>query len=202
MIGIDYSHAFVNAANALKQGEALPYSVALEGNMRYTNLARAPASADKAALARCAFMHGDATNLDIKVLTNNNNSNGQQQPQLFSCIVAANLLDRLPSPRAFLRACGQLLAKGGVLVLTSPYTWMTEYTPVSEFLGSHDVETAGKKKDQAKEETKEQGKPAAAAVRSSFEDLKAFLTDKKEFALLSEVRDGTVREGSNKGWEE
>lgn len=43
---------------------------------------------------------------------------------------------RLPSPRAFLQSIPQFLKPGGLLVLVSPYSWLEEYTPVSEWVGA------------------------------------------------------------------
>ncbi len=63
-------------------------------------------------------MQGDATALDVAQLGGK-----------FDCVVGANLIDRLPSPAKFLASCAELINSGGVLVLTSPYTWLAEYTP-------------------------------------------------------------------------
>ena len=46
----------------------------------------------------------------------------------FGCVLAANLICRLHDPSMFLLRCGTLVAKGGILVITSPYTFMTEFT--------------------------------------------------------------------------
>ena len=47
----------------------------------------------------------------------------------FGCVLAANLICRLQDPLMFLVRCASLVARGGILVITSPYTFMTEYTP-------------------------------------------------------------------------
>jgi 2-polyprenyl-3-methyl-5-hydroxy-6-metoxy-1,4-benzoquinol methylase len=52
-------------------------------------------------------------------------------------VLAANLICRLPRPTAFLERCSSLVAPGGVLVLTTPYTWLSDYTPKSEWLGGY-----------------------------------------------------------------
>ncbi len=58
----------------------------------------------------------------------------------FQVISAINLIDRLPRPRAFLRQLPRLLAPGGQLLLTSPFTWLEEYTPSREWLTSEEVQ--------------------------------------------------------------
>jgi ribosome modulation factor len=49
--------------------------------------------------------------------------------------LAANLIDRLHQPTAFLKQIHQRLNLGGVLMLSSPYTWLEEHTKRSEWLG-------------------------------------------------------------------
>ena len=53
----------------------------------------------------------------------------------FDAIIASNLLCRLPSPRKFLRDISSFIKPDGVLVLISPYSWLEEYTPKSEWIG-------------------------------------------------------------------
>ncbi|MHB8253061.1 MAG: 5-histidylcysteine sulfoxide synthase [Acidiferrobacter sp.] len=53
----------------------------------------------------------------------------------YDLVVAANLIDRLYQPRKFLEDIADRIHSGGLLVLTSPYTWLTEHTPRSEWLG-------------------------------------------------------------------
>ena len=53
----------------------------------------------------------------------------------YDLVVAANLIDRLYDPHKFLADIGQRIVPGGVLVLTSPYTWLEEHTPRSQWLG-------------------------------------------------------------------
>lgn len=59
-------------------------------------------------------------------------------PQLgcFDLIVAANLLDRVPHPSHLLRSLPGRLNPGGRLLLTSPYTWLQEYTDPTEWLAA------------------------------------------------------------------
>ena len=46
-----------------------------------------------------------------------------------SCKKGANLICRLPNPLAFIDRVATLVAVGGVLVLTTPWTWLEDYTP-------------------------------------------------------------------------
>ena len=55
----------------------------------------------------------------------------------YDLVLAANLIDRLYSPRAFLANIHRRINPGGILVLTSPYTWDETYTKKEEWLGGY-----------------------------------------------------------------
>lgn len=61
------------------------------------------------------FAQGDACNLPENL--------GQ-----FGVILAANLVCRLHSPREFLHRLAELVAPGGILVITAPYTWLQQFS--------------------------------------------------------------------------
>jgi 2-polyprenyl-3-methyl-5-hydroxy-6-metoxy-1,4-benzoquinol methylase len=48
----------------------------------------------------------------------------------FDVIFAGNLIDRLYDPEAFLRSIVTFLTDKSILVLTSPYSWLEDYTKV------------------------------------------------------------------------
>jgi SAM-dependent methyltransferase len=62
------------------------------------------------------FVEGDACKLDKSL--------GK-----FSFIFGGNLIDRLYDPEAFLVQVSQFLELNGVLMLSSPYSWLEEFTP-------------------------------------------------------------------------
>ena len=53
----------------------------------------------------------------------------------YDLILAANLIDRLYSPRKFLSTVHERLNPGGVLLIASPYTWLEEHTKKEEWIG-------------------------------------------------------------------
>ncbi len=55
----------------------------------------------------------------------------------FSCAVALNVLDCVVSPRGFLDALADLLTEGGTAVLSTPYDWSGNVTPVEAWIGGH-----------------------------------------------------------------
>ncbi|CAM9937137.1 unnamed protein product, partial [Hapterophycus canaliculatus] len=50
-------------------------------------------------------------------------------------VARGNERNRLPKPRSFLEDLPALVKPGGVAVTISPYSWLKEYTPSSEWLG-------------------------------------------------------------------
>ena len=65
---------------------------------------------------KVCFQRGDACSLPLDI--------GQ-----FDCVLAANLICRLHTPHAFLDRLSSLVSTGGILVLTTPYTFRTQFTP-------------------------------------------------------------------------
>jgi putative 4-mercaptohistidine N1-methyltranferase len=55
----------------------------------------------------------------------------------YDLVLACNLIDRLYAPRKFLSAIHERMNPGGVLVLTSPYTWDETFTKKGEWLGGY-----------------------------------------------------------------
>jgi putative 4-mercaptohistidine N1-methyltranferase len=113
VIGIDFSHAFIRAAETLGGGGTLPYQRHEEGHLHADLAARAPAHARP---ERLRFEQGDAMNL---------------RPDLgeFDRVHAANLLCRLAEPLRLLDRLPGLVKPGGQLLLATPCTWLAEFTP-------------------------------------------------------------------------
>lgn len=57
----------------------------------------------------------------------------------FDVAFAGNLIDRLYDPEAFLRGVVSVLNDKSLLILTSPYSWLLEYTSVDKWLGGKQV---------------------------------------------------------------
>ena len=112
VIGIDFSQRFVDAANALKTRE-LPYRRTDEGDLTTSLVARVPDGIDA---TRVSFETGDAMNLRADL-------------GAFDVVLMANLIDRLTEPQRCLARLPSLVKTGGQLVITSPYTWLEDFTP-------------------------------------------------------------------------
>jgi putative 4-mercaptohistidine N1-methyltranferase len=119
VVGIDLSRRFISAARALQRAGRLPYRRVEAGIVTSDALARVPAEIER---SRTRFLIGDATAVPRSLGT-------------FDLVVLANLLDRVGDPARCLAQMRDLVRPGGRLVISSPFTWMTEYTPRSKWLG-------------------------------------------------------------------
>ena len=113
VLGIDFSHAFIRAAEALRGGESLEYHRLEEGAQRTPLTARLPL---EAVAGRVRFQQGDAMHLAADL-------------GAFERVHAANLLCRLTEPQLLLERLPSLVRPGGELVLATPCTWLEEFTP-------------------------------------------------------------------------
>lgn len=118
--GIDNSKKFIAAARKLQHKGALDYRVKQVGDIYTQVTAQVPVDIDR---GRVAFETGDAHEL-------------RSDLGAFEVVLAANLLCRMRDPRQLLRRLPDLVEPGGQLVITSPQTWLTEFTPLENWLGA------------------------------------------------------------------
>lgn len=122
VVGIDFSARFIQAGAGLAERGSLRYTLPDEGELVSYYERRLDALGLSETASRVEFWQGDACNLK-DVFTG------------FDLILAANLIDRLYSPRRFLDDVARRLNPGGLLVLASPYTWLEEHTRRDEWIG-------------------------------------------------------------------
>ena len=113
VIGIDFSRRFIEAANVLRGAVGLEYLRADEGTLTTPCRASVPPEIDR---ARVGFEVGDAMCLRAGL-------GG------FDVVLMANLIDRLREPQRCLDQLPGLVKPGGQLIITSPYTWLEDFTP-------------------------------------------------------------------------
>ena len=140
VVAIDYSHAFIRAAQSLQAQGQLSYQIASEGRRMDSLVAFLPEGVHQ---ERVNFQQGDAMDLPVEL--------GD-----FDLVHAANLICRLTIPLRFLARLPSLVRPGGHLLLTTPCTWLADFTPpdlwpsgstfewLKEVLGSH-FDLAGQK---------------------------------------------------------
>ncbi|MGJ0535123.1 MAG: 5-histidylcysteine sulfoxide synthase [Methylocystis sp.] len=120
--GIDFSARFIGLGVQMVQQGVLRYTLADEGELVfYKERCLANLGLDDVR-GKVEFFQGDACNL---------------KPHFsgYDLILAANLIDRLYSPRKFLATVHKRLNPGGMLLIASPYTWLEEHTPRKEWIG-------------------------------------------------------------------
>ena len=121
--GVDYSARFIDVALSLAKQESFRYAMPLEGDLvQYCEARLTEHDLGPAQARRIHFSQGDACNLKPKY-------------DHYDLVLASNLIDRLREPARFLRDISPRLRSGGLLMLTSPYTWLEEYTPKANWLG-------------------------------------------------------------------
>ena len=128
VIGLDFSQAFIDAANTIKHIGHMDYVRHDSG--RFSTALRATLD-EGVQRERIQFVRGDACALNAPALRQAVNMKG------FDAVLLSNLLCRLPDPAACLRQFVEedtLLNAGGVLVIVSPNSWMEQYTPADKFI--------------------------------------------------------------------
>ncbi len=111
--GIDFSHSFIEAAQELAKSGQLAYERRDEGRAVTSLIARVQ---DDVPRMNAQFEQGDAMDLRADLGP-------------FDVVHAANLLCRLTEPALLLARLPSLVKSGGQLILTTPCTWLEEFTP-------------------------------------------------------------------------
>jgi putative 4-mercaptohistidine N1-methyltranferase len=118
VIGIDFSERFIAAARRMQTERQVTIRVPTEGAAVEEIRLAWPGELKTGSVH---FERGDACALRLDL--------GK-----FDLVLMANLIDRLPDPARCLTQLPELISPGGGLVITSPYTWLEEYTPREKWL--------------------------------------------------------------------
>ena len=113
VLGIDYSQSFVDAAAAIARDRSMEYERVDEASERTQLVAHVPENLRR---ERVSFEQGDAMNLRTDIGS-------------YDVVHAANLLCRLTDPWKLIERLPGLVRSGGQLLLTTPCTWLEEFTP-------------------------------------------------------------------------
>lgn len=120
VIGIDYSQAFVEAAERMRRDGVHPATRQDEGSA----VTRLSVGIDGAIPRdRVTFEQGDAQALREDLGT-------------FNVVLACNLVCRLPEPMRFLERLPALVRPGGLVFFTTPFTWLESHTHRENWLGT------------------------------------------------------------------
>ncbi len=122
VVGVDFSTRFINHAVLLKERGSISYKIKVEGDIEEFKRVELRDFDLSDVANRVNFYQADACNL-------------KPIYKGYDLIFAGNLIDRLYNPKAFLKTLSDRVNSGGYLILTSPYTWLEEFTPKDEWVG-------------------------------------------------------------------
>lgn len=120
--GLDFSARFIRIAFQMKQKGSIHFELQEEGDIVSYHEKKLEIFGLEQFKDKVEFFQADASNL---------------KPQFtgYDLILAANLIDRLTDPVKFLTTIHSRLNTNGLLVLTSPYTWLEEVTTKENWVG-------------------------------------------------------------------
>ena len=123
----DFSENFIAAAKAMQAQEQIRFRIPVEAELFEEVRAVHEQGVTPEVLSRVNFFTGDACDI----------TNMAKDGKLASYdgVIMSNLLCRLPDPLACLNGLGGIVNMGGVVVLVTPFSWLTEFTPRSKWLG-------------------------------------------------------------------
>lgn len=117
VLGIDYSQVFISTAQSILENGCFAYSYQEEGIYWKKGMVRVDKRPEN-----LTFEEGDACLLSSDL-------------GCFDLVHAANLLCRLKDPVSLLDRLPGLIVPGGQLLLTTPFSWLEEFTPRENWLG-------------------------------------------------------------------
>lgn len=125
VLGFDVSSSFIEQAQEMLELREVPYYVSDEGELKHHLSAPMPSGVT----GSVEFKQVDAMCLP---------------PDLgeFDAVLAANIIDRVPSPETLLGRFGGprgIVRAGGLLLVSSPFTWVERYTPQDLWLGGKET---------------------------------------------------------------
>ena len=122
--GLDFSTRFFRLAADMQERGHLRYALPEEGELVSYHEVGLEQLGLSGVREKVEFYQADACNLPTKFTG-------------YNLVLAANLIDRLYSPRRFLEMIPGRMNPRALLVIASPYTWLTEFTKREEWLGGY-----------------------------------------------------------------
>lgn len=124
--GLDSSARFIRIGVEMQEKGCVRYARVEEGALRSYHEVKLSDVGLEDTQRRVLFQQADACNL--KALYTG-----------YDLVLATNLIDRLYSPRKFLRMIRERINPAGLLVIASPYSWDEAFTEKDEWLGGKRV---------------------------------------------------------------
>ena len=124
VIAVDFSARFIQEAEQLKENGILRYTMPTEGELENFYEVKLSDFDLEEERNKVSFWQADACNL-------------KPIYKGFDLIFGGNLIDRLYDPKKFLDSLASRINDGGILILTSPYTWQEESTSKEKWIGGY-----------------------------------------------------------------
>jgi len=111
----DFSQSFVDAATRMKNGEEIPFDIPVEAELFERVKAVHDEGITPEIRSKVSFFTGDACQIS--------EMSADGRLGRYDGAVMSNLLCRLPDPIACLRGLPNVMNKGGVVVMVTPFSW-------------------------------------------------------------------------------
>lgn len=121
----DYSVSFVNAAKCIKFGDPVKFRIPVEADLYEEVTVKCNVSEENR--SRVNFFTGDACRIS--------EMNKAGTLKTYDGVVMSNLLCRLPDPMMCLDGLSSVVNPKGIVLLVTPFSWLTEFTPRGNWLG-------------------------------------------------------------------
>lgn len=126
----DFSETFVRAAQGMQSNpEDVRFRIPTEADLFEEVQAVHEEGVTAQVRARVHFFVGDACAMGAMA------ADGRLRS--YDAVILSNLICRLPDPTACLNGLPSIVNKGGVVVMVSPFSWLTEFTPRRNWLGGY-----------------------------------------------------------------
>ncbi len=110
------SEKFIVAAKRIQSGAHLTFRAPIQGDISEEVSVVLGPGVDSNVMSRVHFWQGDACALS-------DYAEDKDGFGTFDGVILANLLCRLPDPRACLNALPRIVNKGGIVVIVTPFSW-------------------------------------------------------------------------------
>jgi len=124
----DFSGSFVDAAKQMQAGDkTMKFKIPVEAELFEEVDAVLEPGVTHEIAEKVNFFVGDACKLEEMT--------SQGKIGSYDGIIMSNLLCRLPDPMACLNGLNSIVNPSGVVVMITPFSWLTEFTPRGKWLG-------------------------------------------------------------------
>ncbi len=125
---LDFSARLINAPSQLQSSGTQRYAIQDEGDLVTYKEVTLAGLGYEGVKDKVNFMQGDACNLPEKFTG-------------YDLVFAGNLIDRLYDPSGFIELIKTRINAGGILAISSPYTWLEDFTEKDKWLGGFKADT-------------------------------------------------------------